>query len=561
MSERKVPVVPPAPEPPSVEAPRVAEPSRIDSPVALEAAGGGDSELLRTLLAILPVGVVAYDMTSIRYANACALRLLGLSAAPASPAEIFQYIHPEDWPVVERRRAARARGEETPPVDLRLRHASGAVVTVTIDTVDLRAGPTPMFLTVLQDVTRHREHERQQRAAEARRAAEEETIREAQRLESLGMLAGGIAHDFNNLLANVYASLAAISRLAAPLAEGQAFAPHVENAECAAARAADLTKQLLVYGGEASVARRPTSLPALVRDLRGLLRVALTRSATLALNVDADLPPVSADPAQLRQVVLNLVTNASEALGDAPGRVTITTRHAPSLGPEHRALATQPVEAPRGWVLLEIEDDGPGVPEAARARIFEPFYSTKGVGRGLGLATTLGILRTHSARLSVDRGAAGGARFSCAFPALDGGAEPEPRTAPSDAPADGLTGTVLLVDDERRARFALGFLLKNRGFTVREAADGLEALEAVAAGGVDVVVMDLSMPRMGGREAFLQMRARWPGLPVVLTSGYGAAQLESLPFRDELLGFLEKPFREEALVPLLARALKRRAGP
>jgi len=130
--------------------------------------------------------------------------------------------------------------------------------------------------------------------------------------------------------------------------------------------------------------------------------------------------------------------------------------------------------------------------------------------------------------------------------------------AEHDAPTEGLTGTVLLVDDERRARFALGFLLKNRGFTVREAANGLEALEAVAAGVVDVVVMDLSMPRMGGREAFLQMRSRWPTLPVILTSGYGAAQLESLPFRDDLFAFLEKPFREEALVPLLFRALRRR---
>jgi PAS domain S-box-containing protein len=561
MSEPKVPVSPlePPPAPTPGEASEAAVSDRIDSPVTLQSAGGGDSELLRTLLSILPVGVVAYDMTTIRYANACALRLLGLSATPASPTEIFQYIHPDDWPVAERRRAARARGEETPPVELRLRQASGELVTVTVDTVELRGAPAPLFLTIIQDVTRQREHERDQREQEARRASEEAALRETQRLESLGMLAGGIAHDFNNLLANVYASLAAISRVAAPLAERQAFAPHIENAECAAARAADLTKQLLVYGGGASVARRPTSLSAVVHDLRGLLRVALSKSAVLSMHVAADLPPVSAEPAQLRQVVMNLVTTASEALGETPGRVTITTRHAKTLGPEHRALATQPTEAPNGWVLLEVEDDGPGVPDVARARIFEPFYSTKGVGRGLGLATTLGILRTHAARLSLDAGAAGGARFSGAFPALEGGAEPAAtRGATSDAPTEGLTGTVLLVDDERRARFALGFLLKNRGFTVREAANGLEALEAVAAGVVDVVVMDLSMPRMGGREAFLQMRSRWPTLPVILTSGYGAAQLESLPFRDDLFAFLEKPFREEALVPLLFRALRRR---
>lgn len=559
MSEPKVPPTPRATSP-LAEA-RSDESGRIDSPATLEVAGGGDGELLRTLLAILPVGVIAYDMTTIRYANAGALRLLGLPATPSSPAELFQYIHPEDWPVAERRRDARARGEHTPPVELRLCHTSGAVLTVTVDTVELRASPAPLFLTVLQDVTRQREHEREQRAAEARRASEDEALRETQRLESLGVLAGGIAHDFNNLLANVYASLAAISRIAGPLAERHAFAPHIENAECAAARAADLTKQLLVYGGGASIARRPTSLSAVVHELRGLLRVALSRTATLSVHVGADLSPVLADPAQLRQVVMNLVTNSAEALGAKPGRVTIRTRHAATLGPEHRSLVAQATEAPQGWVLLEVEDDGPGVPETSRARIFEPFYSTKGAGRGLGLATTLGILRTHGARLALDTSEAGGARFSCAFPALDGRATPELAASPPTAPPnEGVTGTVLLVDDERRARFALGFLLKSRGFTVREAADGVEALEAVAAGGVEVVVMDLSMPRMGGREAFLQMRERWPGLPVVLTSGYGAAQLEALPHREDLFGFLEKPFREEALVPLLSRALGRRVG-
>lgn len=563
MSEPKVPPVP-------VASAVVALGEPLDSARSLEEAGGGDGELLRTLLAILPVGVLAYDMVALRYANACALRLLGVLEAPSTPAEVFEYIDPEDRPLVEARRDARARGEQTPPVELRLRHSSGARVMVLLDTVELRPPPAPLFLTVIQDVTQQREHEREQRAAEARRASEEEALRETQRLESLGMLAGGVAHDFNNLLANVYASLAAISRIAAPLAEREAFAPHIENAECAAARAAELTKQLLVYGGGASVARRPTSLSPVVHDLRGLLRIALAKTASLAVELAPALPPISADPAQLRQVLVNLVTNASEALGEGPGRVTIRTRHEASLGPEYRALATHSTEATHGWVLLEVDDDGPGVPEALRARIFEPFFSTKGAGRGLGLATTLGILRTHAARLSLEASPDGGARFSCAFPALagpPGSDEDEPSVAgespsvdPDEASSEPVTGTVLLVDDERRARFALGFLLKNRGFTVKEAANGLEALAFVDAGGVDVVVMDLSMPTMGGREAFLAMRARMPGLPVILTSGYGAAQLESLPHREDLFAFLEKPFREETLVPLLVLALRRTRG-
>jgi CheY-like chemotaxis protein len=302
-----------------------------------------------------------------------------------------------------------------------------------------------------------------------------------------------------------------------------------------------------------------------------LLQVALPKKLALVLELEEDLPAVLADPSQLRQVMMNLVTNAAEAIGEREGTVTVRTSWRPSIDADFRSLAPTAVPrapfTPDGWVVVEVTDDGSGMSEEVRARIFEPFYSTKGSGRGLGLATTIGILRTHEARLALETETGRGTSFAAAFPAMHHTTEPLPEPSASKsvppAPDAKLRGRILLVDDEARARFALAFLLKNRGLEVLEASNGLEALEALAKdpSGIDAVVMDLSMPKMGGREAFAEMNASHPDLPVVLTSGYSAAErMASYEHREKVFAFLEKPFREEELFTLLTKAItKRRA--
>lgn len=548
--------------------------SALDRASGLDLSKGSEGDLLRVLLAMLPLGVVAYDLERVHFANAAAYRLLGVPAdTHLASSDLFRFIAEEDRPLVATRRATRARGEDTPPVTLRLVHSDGRKVTVSLDTLTVSPLPQPLFLSLIEDITERLRLDAERAESDARKVRETEALLETQKLESLGVLTGGIAHDFNNLLANVYASLAALSRLtrALPEASRGAFLPHLTNAEAAATRAAELTRQLLAYGGRTEVERRPTALSPLVRDLASLLQVALPKKLALVLELEEDLPAVLADPSQLRQVMMNLVTNAAEAIGEREGTVTVRTTWRPSIDAAFRSLAPTAIPrapfTPDGWVVVEVADDGNGMSEEVRARIFEPFYSTKGSGRGLGLATTIGILRTHEARLSLDTEPGRGTSFAAAFPAMHHTTEPLPEPSASKsvppAPDAKLLGRILLVDDEARARFALAFLLKNRGLEVLEASNGLEALDALAKdpAGIDAVVMDLSMPKMGGREAFAEMNARHPDLPVVLTSGYSAAErMASYEHREKVFAFLEKPFREEELFTLLTKAItKRRA--
>lgn len=560
----------------------VNELSMLEGTSVLSETNATDGELLRALLAMLPVGVAAYDHEKLHYANAQARALLGASAEEAlSAPQLFRYIDPEDWPTVIARREARMRGEPTPPVVIRLRHADGRRLAVSLETLDLRGPPSRMFLSVVHDVTEKLRLEEEARVVRAQKERAEGALRETQKLESLGVLAGGIAHDFNNLLASVYGSLSAIQHLTEhlPTATREALRPHLENAEAGATRAAELTRQLLAYGGRAPSAKTALDLGPLLAEILELLRVPMAKRITLSLDCAAGVPAIFGDPSQVRQVVMNLVTNAADALAGRDGAVRVTVRHVGALGADlvslspdaagegdaeaHRAADTAP--AAHGYVTLAVSDDGRGMDEATRVRAFEPFFSTKGPGRGLGLATTQGILRSHGARLAVVTAPERGTVVTVAFPAL--GADIVPSRAKkreSAPPGPRLDGrTVLLVDDERRARFALAFLLRKRGLAVIEAENGLDAVEVVAERGdtLDAVVMDLTMPKLSGRDAATQMLATHPSLPIVLTSGYAEGALDNYAERDKVFAFLEKPFREEALVKVLASAFRARKAP
>lgn len=541
--------------------------SMLDGTSVLEGNVPSDGELLRLLFAMLPVGVVAYDLHAIHYANATARALLGVTAEEAlSAPRVFRYVAPEDWPLVAERREARRRGETTPPAILRLRHDDGRVVVVSLETLELRRDPSPLFLSVVHDVTERLRLEEQAREDAARKERDEAALRETQKLETLGVLAGGIAHDFNNLLASVYGSLAAARTIAAALPEPAraSLAPHLANAEAGATRAAELTRQLLTYGGRAPTEKRPVALAPLLGEIAELMRVPLAKRIALSLAFADDVPCVEGDPSQLRQVAMNLVTNAAEAIAEGAGTVSVTLAHAatapPGVAPLGRADAPEPTG--RGFVVLTVRDDGRGMDEATRARAFEPFFSTKGPGRGLGLATTLGILRGHGARFGVASAPGRGTTVTVAFPAVAAAPRAEPSPIPAADEPDLAGRTVLLVDDERRARFALAFLLRQRGIEVIEAENGHDALAIVTERGasIDAVVMDLTMPRLSGRDAATAMLAAHPRLPIVLTSGYAERALAGYPDRGKIHAFLEKPFREEALVAVLAGAFAARAS-
>ncbi len=393
----------------------------------------------------------------------------------------------------------------------------------------------------------------QTRRAEEQRRNLETQFQQAQRLESLGVLAGGIAHDFNNLLTAILGNLNLAQFNLSP--ESPAT-PYLENAEKTVLKASDLTKQMLAYSGRGRFEVKLHDLNEVVSEMTHLLQVSISKKAILRLNLAEGLPPIEADGAQLQQVVMNLVTNASEALGDREGTIGITTGLADLDAPFIAATFPAQPMVPGRYATLEVSDTGQGMSPEVMARIFDPFFSTKPTGRGLGLSAMLGILRSHQAGLKIFSEVGRGSTFKAFFLAAPGHASHAPAAETTSETA--LAGTILLVDDESVILNTIGPALEAMGFQVLLARDGVEAVECVrsAPDSIDLVLMDLTMPRMDGREACQSMRRIRPEVRVILSSGYN--EQESIqPFADkDLAGFLQKPYTLESLRAALRKALR-----
>ncbi len=391
------------------------------------------------------------------------------------------------------------------------------------------------------------------RQAEAQRRTLEAQFQQAQKLESLGVLAGGIAHDFNNLLTAVLGNLNLAQFNLNP--ESPA-APFLESAEKTVLKASDLTKQMLAYSGKGRFVVKLHDLNTVVSEMTHLLRVSISKKASLRLNLPEGLPPLEADGAQLQQVIMNLVTNASDALGDQEGTIAISTGAAQLDAATLASIFPTQTLQPGSYVTLEVGDTGQGMSQEVMARIFDPFFTTKTTGRGLGLSAMLGILRGHQAGLKVYSEVGRGSTFKAFFPAAPGSLPTAETREPARASA--LAGTVLLVDDEPSVLDTIGPALKTLGLRVLLARDGQEAVERLLDDprAIDLVLMDLTMPRMDGKEAFQAMRRIRPDLRVILSSGYNEQEsLQSFLGRG-LAGFLQKPYTLEALRTTLRKALE-----
>ncbi len=369
----------------------------------------------------------------------------------------------------------------------------------------------------------------------------ERAMRETQKLESLGLLAGGVAHDFNNLLTAVLGNAELAQCHADP---DSMLARHLCEITTITERATELTKQLLDYSGRATYELEPLSLAELVTQMRGILAVALADDVRLVVHQRGELPRISGAPSQLRRVIMNLVVNATEAIGDRGGEIRVTTGVV-SLTErlEDPSLRDGPLE-PGCYVRLEVGDDGVGMSPELLARIFDPFFSTKFTGRGLGLASILGIVRIHRGALRVESEPGRGTRFEVWFPALEPVVEPGV-VASTVSPARSGKCRLLVVDDEAQVRRILTTALSGAGFDVVAAAAGNAALELYDndPGGFDLVLTDLTMPGLDGHELFVALTARDPRLPVILSSGY-SDNLGTATYPDGTPAtFLKKPYR------------------
>ncbi len=367
---------------------------------------------------------------------------------------------------------------------------------------------------------------------------------QSQKLESLGVLAGGIAHDFNNLLGAVQGNLElALMEDSVPFVR-----PYLETIGGLVARGTDLLKQLLAYSGRGKFVVGEVGMNRLVTGLTQLLGTSISKKAVIQLDLDPALPSVEGDASQFQQVVMNLVINASEAIGDQPGTIRITTRQLVLEPEDMEAYCMDPPCRPGLYVSLEVSDTGKGMTAEVRKRIFEPFFTTKFTGRGLGLAATHGIVRGHKGAIHVLSEPGRGSAFRILLPAAlgaPGGAAPTTECEPL-----GAAGDILVVDDEQPLRAMIARALDRAGFHPLQAGNGQEALGAFWANPrtIRLIVMDLTMPVMDGLEACRELRRKGVDIPILLMSGFD--ETESL-CRSEglgLAGFLQKPFPLAALL-------------
>jgi two-component system cell cycle sensor histidine kinase/response regulator CckA len=406
----------------------------------------------------------------------------------------------------------------------------------------------PMRVAIIRDVT-------DRRRTEAEQSALAERVRHAQKLESLGVLAGGVAHDFNNILTVISNGVALAKREEGAHA---APSPHLDTIALAADRAADLCRQMLAYAGKAAFAREDVDLSALVAEMSSMLEVSVAKKATLVRELAPRLPTLLGDATQIRQIVMNLVLNASEAIAGKRGTVIVST----GVGTYEAETFVRSAAGgdPKGgpYVYVEVRDDGVGMDEATVGQMFDPFFTTKFVGRGLGMAAVLGIVRGHAGAIDVESAPARGTRIRIFFPVSE-----SVKADRSSRPSPELRGegVVLLVDDEKNVRISTQLLLEGFGYEVLVARDGIEALEAfrIDHAKIGAVLLDLTMPRMDGVEAMRELRRIAGNVPIVLTTGYGMTPAEFSQIGPQPGAVpdavLAKPYSADRLVGTLQKVM------
>jgi PAS domain S-box-containing protein len=419
----------------------------------------------------------------------------------------------------------------------------GRVIPVEVSARRIDLAGRGAVLALIRDI-------RERIQAEEDRLELQSRVQQAQKLESLERLAGGVAHDFNNLLMAILGN-AELARQDLP-----SHSPILENIgaiESAAHRASELSKQMLAFSGRGSLQMSEIDLDAMVADMVPLLEVSVSTRASIDYRFGRNLPKMRGDPSQLRQLILNMVTNASESLGEESGVIFVSTGVVHCDVAHLQSCDVSTASGEGLYVFVEVSDTGCGMDEETRRRVFDPFFSTKFTGRGLGLAAVLGIVRGHGGAVRIDSQIGRGTTIRVLLPAL----EPEAtsrRSMPADRAAEAgrrpeFSGTVLLVDDEEPVRALGRRMLERLGLGVITAADGEQAVATFKRRRAEIscLVLDLTMPRMDGEAALEQIRRLDEQVPVVMSSGYDESKLAERLGRRRSVSFIQKPYRMEDL--------------
>jgi len=484
--------------------------------------------------------------------------ILGYTPEEALRLEPWSLIHPDDEARVREQlareflRDAGKRLEESPRnrklrvMEFRLRHRDGRWLWFeTLGLTYPRADGEPRFLAVSRDVTKRK-------LAEQARLELEESMRHAQKLKSLGVMAGGIAHDFNNLLTPI---LGTAGLLLTELPEDAPMRVPLQKIQQAARRAAALTDQMLAYAGQEPLRVERLDLSKLVDEMQELVTSSISGKTTLDLQLESGLPAVEAEAGQLGQVVVNLITNAAESLADGAGRITVRTGVVNVDAPPTGALFAETMTSGQ-HVTFEVTDTGCGMDAETCAQIFEPFFTTKFTGRGLGLAAVAGIVRSHGA-IEVESDPGRGTRFRVLLPVVAG---PVAQPARERVPIGGwrTTGIALVIDDDEAVRELAEDVLRHTGMEVLTASDGHEGVKlfGLHADRVRVVLLDRTMPALSGADTFEAIRELRPDAKIVLVSGYREERVADELAGRGISGFLKKPFSPDTLLARVREAVE-----
>lgn len=485
------------------------------------------------------------------WANRRMAELFGYSQAEmANQTTSMFYLSDEDYEGLGAKAYPRLAHGGIFQTEIEMRHRDGK--TLWIDISGKAISPSDLSLGsiwVLQDITARKQAEEQ--AEKLHRQ-----LLHAQKLESLGVLAGGIAHDFNNILAVImgHADMAGRKGQGNPL-EAQ---KHYHTIVNAAEKAADLCRQLLAYSGQGQVMIQPIDLSKLVQSLIKVIDTSRNKDVLLRLSLMDGLPEIEADTSQVQQIIMNLITNANEAMDNRSGVISISTG-ATYVSHEYLQQCFLPGTAePGNYVFLEVSDTGCGMDSEALCRIFDPFFTTKFTGRGLGLSALLGIVRSQNGAVKVDSELGHGSSFRILFPAVDPLPEPSAEGISEADRANDNPLSFLVVDDEAAVREMAAMLLKNMGYNdVMVAASGQEAIDIYRKemNRISLVLLDLTMPQMDGEETYRQLRSVNPDVKVILSSGYSLQSIGDRFHGKGLCGFLQKPYLQDALQQTIRNAI------
>jgi len=458
--------------------------------------------------------------------------LMGDQDAPEHDRYIRRYLDTGEARVIGKSREVEARRK------------SGKMFPIELQVCELLSGQHRYFLATIRDITERRREEAQKRQVEER-------IERTQRLESLGVLAGGIAHDFNNILSSMLGN-AELLRMDLKDLDDEAE-NSLKNIETGCNHASDLCRQMLAYAGKGKYVIQPVHISELVKGMEQLIRVSIPKSVTMDHSLAADLPIIRADLAQMEQVVLNLLTNAAEAIGDKKGEIHLITAERVMSKSELSAFDDVHEMLPGVYVLIEVRDSGCGIEPGEMEHIFEPFFTTKFAGRGLGMSAILGILRSHGGGIHIDSVVGKGTTVQVLIPAVENGHDipdfPDQEVLGEASSWRG-SGKVLVVDDEQSVSRMARKMLGRMGFDALVSSDGQQALERLQSEKepIPLVLLDMTMPGMSGLEILQQIRSNFPDVKVIISTGYGEQALGEYFGDCKPDGFVAKPYRYQQLL-------------